>query len=243
MTFCRRSALHWPLPPVSSSVAHREIALIRSIAMVHLSSKCFRGQPSIASVFRDCLDPVQKDQIGAACGCRCVADRSDVGLAARRLHMGTRLTSGACRGMLAFLSRPASRRQHMVMVVLAHIRDQSRLSLDSYPRANLLKTGIKDTSRPVCSSQPDSFSARSAHVRLHRNQVRDPRLIAAPCGTRGVDEPVGQGSGRAPGCRVGPCGLRKDDALGSMVRNCAGPRHGCRLAVAGRRRKRTRKPA
>ncbi len=38
------------------------------------------------------------------------------------------------RGLRAFRSRPASRRQHIDMVVLAHIKEQSRLSLGSYGR-------------------------------------------------------------------------------------------------------------
>ena len=35
------------------------------------------------------------------------------------------------RGLRAFRSRPASRRQRMDMIVLAHIKEQSRLSLVS----------------------------------------------------------------------------------------------------------------
>lgn len=38
------------------------------------------------------------------------------------------------RGLRAFLSRPASRRQRSDMVTLAHIKEQSRLSLGSYVR-------------------------------------------------------------------------------------------------------------
>jgi transposase len=41
------------------------------------------------------------------------------------------------RGLWAFRSRPASRRQHMDMVVLAHIKEQSRLSLGSYGRPRM----------------------------------------------------------------------------------------------------------
>jgi putative transposase len=41
------------------------------------------------------------------------------------------------RGFRAFRSRPASRRQHMDMVVLAHIKEQSRLSLGSYGRPRM----------------------------------------------------------------------------------------------------------
>jgi transposase InsO family protein len=41
------------------------------------------------------------------------------------------------RGLRAFRSRPASRRQQMDMVVLAHIKEQSRLSLGSYGRPRM----------------------------------------------------------------------------------------------------------
>ena len=41
------------------------------------------------------------------------------------------------RGLRAFRSRPASRRQRTDMVVLAHIREQSRLSLGSYGRPRM----------------------------------------------------------------------------------------------------------
>ncbi|MBP0485219.1 IS3 family transposase [Sagittula salina] len=41
------------------------------------------------------------------------------------------------RGLRAFRSRPASRRQRMDMIVLAHIKEQSRLSLGSYGRPRM----------------------------------------------------------------------------------------------------------
>ena len=41
------------------------------------------------------------------------------------------------RGLRAFHSRPASRGQHMDMVVLAHIKEQSRLSLGSCGRPRM----------------------------------------------------------------------------------------------------------
>ena len=41
------------------------------------------------------------------------------------------------RGLRAFRSRPASRRQRTDMVVLAHIKEQSRLSLGSYGRPRM----------------------------------------------------------------------------------------------------------
>ncbi|MDP5084338.1 MAG: IS3 family transposase [Yoonia sp.] len=43
----------------------------------------------------------------------------------------------SARGLRAFRSRPASRRQRMDMVVLAHIKEQSRLSLGSYGRPRM----------------------------------------------------------------------------------------------------------
>jgi hypothetical protein len=41
------------------------------------------------------------------------------------------------RGLRAFRSCPASRRQHMDMIVPAHIKEQSRLSLGSYGRPRM----------------------------------------------------------------------------------------------------------
>ena len=41
------------------------------------------------------------------------------------------------RGLRAFRTRPASRRQRSDMVALAHIKEQSRLSLGSYGRPRM----------------------------------------------------------------------------------------------------------
>ena len=41
------------------------------------------------------------------------------------------------RGLRAIRRRPASRRQHTDMVVLAHIKEQSRLSLGNYGRPRM----------------------------------------------------------------------------------------------------------
>ena len=43
------------------------------------------------------------------------------------------------RGLRAFRSRPASRRQRSDLVTLAHIKEQSRLSLGSYGRPRMTK--------------------------------------------------------------------------------------------------------
>jgi putative transposase len=59
------------------------------------------------------------------------------------------------RGLRAFRSRPASRRQRMDMVVLAHIKEQSRLSLDSYGRPRMteeLKEVGVDVGHPLPGS-------------------------------------------------------------------------------------------
>lgn len=59
-------------------------------------------------------------------------------------HRGSFATDRLCqvmnvspRGLRAFRSRPASRRQHTDMVVLAHIKEQSRQSLGSYGRPRM----------------------------------------------------------------------------------------------------------
>lgn len=43
------------------------------------------------------------------------------------------------RGLRAFRSRPASRRQRSDLVTLAHIKEQSRLSLSSYGRPRMME--------------------------------------------------------------------------------------------------------
>jgi transposase InsO family protein len=59
-------------------------------------------------------------------------------------HAGAFETARLCefmdvspRGLRAFRSRPASRRQRSDLVTLAHIKEQSRLSLDSYGRPRM----------------------------------------------------------------------------------------------------------
>jgi putative transposase len=48
-----------------------------------------------------------------------------------------RVMNVSARGLRAFRSRPASRRQHIDMVVLAHMKEQSRLSLGSCGRPRM----------------------------------------------------------------------------------------------------------
>ena len=59
-------------------------------------------------------------------------------------HAGTFETARLCevmdvspRGLRAFRSRPASRRQRSDLVTLAHIKEQLRLSLGSYGRPRM----------------------------------------------------------------------------------------------------------
>ena len=59
-------------------------------------------------------------------------------------HCGAFQTARLCkimdvssRGLRAFRSRPASRRQRSDLVTLAHIKEQSRLSLGSYGRPRM----------------------------------------------------------------------------------------------------------
>ena len=61
------------------------------------------------------------------------------------------------RGLRAFRSRPASRRQHSDLITLAHIKEQSRLSLGSYGRPRMteelkeigLNVGHRRVGRPL----------------------------------------------------------------------------------------------
>ena len=59
------------------------------------------------------------------------------------------------RGLRAFRSRPASSRQRKGMVVLAHIKEQSRLSLGSYGRPRMTEE-LKDVGVDVGYPLPDS---------------------------------------------------------------------------------------
>ena len=61
-------------------------------------------------------------------------------------HYGSFQTERLCRimdvslrGLRAFRSRPASRRQRSDLVTLAHIKEQSRLSLGSYSRPRMME--------------------------------------------------------------------------------------------------------
>jgi putative transposase len=80
------------------------------------------------------------------------------------------------RGLRAFRSRPASQRQRSDLVTLARIKEQSRLSLDSYGRPRMteeLKEIGLDVGHPLpagdCLQSPiwscGSFDAPERHIR------------------------------------------------------------------------------
>ena len=50
-----------------------------------------------------------------------------------------RVLNVSSRGLRAFRNRPASRRQRYDMVTLAHIKEQTRLHLESYGRPRMTK--------------------------------------------------------------------------------------------------------
>ena len=77
-------------------------------------------------------------------------------------HRGTfpverlcRVLNVSPRGLGAFRSRPASSRQRTDMVVLAHIKEQSRLSLGSYGRPRMTEE-LKDVGVDVGHPLPGS---------------------------------------------------------------------------------------
>ena len=83
------------------------------------------------------------------------------------------------RGLRAFRSRPASRRQRSDLVTLAHIKEQSRLRLRSYGRPRtteeLKETGLDVGHRrvgrvPRANDPPD-------HLRNPRHCVRTAYLL------------------------------------------------------------------
>jgi len=53
------------------------------------------------------------------------------------IELMCRVMAASPRGLWAYRSRPASRRQRTDMVTLAHIKEQSRLSLGSYGRPRI----------------------------------------------------------------------------------------------------------
>ena len=64
---------------------------------------------------------------------RFVEEHRDAFPAARLCHV----MDVSMRGLRAFRNRPASRRQRSDLVTLAHIKEQSRLSLGSYGRPRM----------------------------------------------------------------------------------------------------------
>ncbi len=67
------------------------------------------------------------------------------------------------RGLRAFRSRPASRRQRTDLIMLAHIKEQSRLSLGSYGRPRMTEELKRDWSE-CRSSLRWSLDASERHI-------------------------------------------------------------------------------
>ncbi len=65
------------------------------------------------------------------------------------------------RGLRAYRSRPASQRQRSDMAVLAHIKEQSRLSLGSYGRPRMTEE-LKEISLNVGHRRPSQQHALHA---------------------------------------------------------------------------------
>ncbi len=90
-----------------------------------------------------------------------------------------RVMNVSARGLRAFRNRPASRRQRSDLVALAHIKEQSRLSLGSYGRPRMteelkeigLDIGHRRVGRvPRANDPPD-------HLRNPRHCVRMVSLL------------------------------------------------------------------
>ena len=90
------------------------------------------------------------------------------------------------RGLRAFRSRPASRRQRSDLVTLAHIKEQSRLSLGSYGRPRMteelkeigLDVGHRRVGRPLSADLalpnrlPGNGCVRTASKSSERRNTR-----------------------------------------------------------------------
>ena len=72
------------------------------------------------------------------------------------------------RGLPAFRSRPASQRQRTDMVVLAHIKEQSRLSLGSYGRPRMTEE-LKEMGLNV-GHRRDGRLMRENGIRVERSK-------------------------------------------------------------------------
>jgi len=72
------------------------------------------------------------------------------------------------RGLRAFRSRPASRRQRSDLVALAHIKEQSRLSLGSYHTAGTNSFGLGSALSKPDYSQPELQTRTQAFIDAYK---------------------------------------------------------------------------
>ncbi len=91
---------------------------------------------------------------------RFVEEHAD-GFGAKRLCS---VVGVSTRGLRAFRNRPASRRQRSDMVTLAHIKEQSRLSLGSYGRPRMTEE-LKEIGLDVGWSSPTEVVLRYVWTR------------------------------------------------------------------------------
>ena len=77
----------------------------------------------------------------------------------------------SARGLRAFRSRPASRRQRSDLVTLAHIKEQSRLSLGSYGRPRMTEE-LTEIGLNVGHPPRWSFDASEQHISHQNTQTR-----------------------------------------------------------------------
>jgi len=83
-----------------------------------------------------------------------------------------RIMQVTSRGFRAWRSQPMSRRQRDDMVILAHVREQHRLSLQSYGRPRMteelqelgLKVGYRRIGRLMCESDIKIFGTQKYKV-------------------------------------------------------------------------------
>ena len=75
------------------------------------------------------------------------------------------------RGLRAHRSRPASRRQRSDLVTLAHIKEQSRLSLVSYGRPRMTEE-LKEIGLNVGHRRVGRADASERHISRKNSQIQ-----------------------------------------------------------------------
>jgi len=75
------------------------------------------------------------------------------------------------RGLRAFRGRQASRRQRSYLVTLAHIKEQSRLSLGSYGRPRMTEE-LKEMGLDIGHRRVGSIDAPKRHICRENTQTQ-----------------------------------------------------------------------